>query len=65
VLTQFVVDDRGRVDTSSIKVLKSTHPAFTAAVRTALASFRYSPAEVSGRPVRQLVQEPFMFTLRR
>jgi TonB family protein len=65
VLTQFVVDEGGRVDTSSIKVLKSTHPAFTAAVRAALASFRYSPAEVSGRKVRQLVQEPFSFTLRR
>lgn len=61
VFAQFVVDTTGRVEASSLKVLRSTHELFTASVRAALETLRYTPARVSGRPVRQLVQETFVF----
>ena len=65
VLAQFVVDTTGRVDMSSFKVLKSSHDLFTTAVRQALSRARYYPAEIGGRKVKQLVQQPFNFTLTR
>lgn len=63
VLVQFVVDTTGRADLGTFKVLKSSHDLFTAAVRSALNSMRFYPAEIGGRKVKQLVQQPFTFTL--
>jgi protein TonB len=65
VLAQFVVDTTGRVESNSIKILKSSHDLFTNAVQQALRSARYYPAEIGGRKVKQLVQQPFNFTLTR
>lgn len=65
VLAQFVVDTTGRVERATIKILKSSHDLFTNAVRQALNSARYYPAEIGGRKVKQLVQQPFNFTLTR
>jgi periplasmic protein TonB len=61
VLAQFVVDTTGRVDMNSFKILKSTHEMFTQSVKNWLSHARYSPAEIGGRKVRQLVQQPFNF----
>jgi len=63
VQAQFVVDTSGRVEAGSFKVLKSSHELFTAAVREALPRMRFLPAEVGGRKVKQLVQQPFQFAL--
>ena len=63
VLIQFVVDSLGVPDMNSVKVLRSTYPDFTMAVRTALPEFRFYPAQIAGRPVRQRVQMPFEFCL--
>lgn len=63
VLAQFVVDATGRADLSTFKVIKSTHELFTAAVRESVARTTFTPAEVGGRKVRQLVQMPFQFNL--
>jgi len=63
VLMEFVVDQTGRVDMSTVKVLRSSDPQFTAAVRGSLPSWRFAPAEVNGRRVKQLVQMPFQFAL--
>jgi len=60
---EFVVDPRGYVETNTIKVIKSSHPAFTAAAQAAAPRMRFSPARVNGRPVRVLVRLPFDFTL--
>jgi len=66
VLAQFVVDTTGRVEGSPPpKILKSSHDLFTNAVRQYLSSARYYPAEIGGRKVKQLVQQPFNFTLTR
>ena len=63
VLAQFVVGPDGIADVGSFKVLKSTHDLFTKAVREALPQMRFNPAKVGGRTVRQLVQQPFSFSL--
>jgi protein TonB len=63
VLAQFVVGQNGLADTSTFKVVRSTHPLFTNAVRSALPRMRFTPAAVGGLPVKQLVQMPFQFNL--
>ncbi|MEA3245374.1 MAG: M56 family metallopeptidase [Gemmatimonadota bacterium] len=63
VLVQFVVEPDGTMMPGSVKILKSTHPLFTAAVNKALMEARYTPAEVDGKKVRQLVQRPFVFSI--
>jgi protein TonB len=65
VLVQFVVDTTGRVESGSLKILKTSHDLFTNSVRQALNNMRFYPAEIGGRKVKQLVQQPFNFTLTR
>jgi periplasmic protein TonB len=65
VLVQFVVDTTGKVENGSIKILKSSHDLFTNSVRSALSNMKFYPAEIGGRKVKQLVQQPFNFTLTR
>ena len=63
VLAQFVVDTSGKADMSTFKVLESSHELFSQAVRQALPSYRFFPAEIGGRKVRQVLQQPFTFAL--
>jgi protein TonB len=63
VLAQFVVDTTGRIEPGSFKVLKTSHPLFETAVRSALPGMRFIPAEVGNKRVRQLVQQPFVFAI--
>jgi periplasmic protein TonB len=65
VQAQFVVNEDGRVEAGSFKVLKATNELFASAVRAALPQMRFYPAEVGGKHVRQLVQQPFVFKLDR
>ena len=64
-LVQFVVDTSGRAELGSFKVLRASHDAFGQAVRAALPRMRFLPAEIGGRKVRMLVQQPFAFALNR
>ncbi|HEV8235234.1 MAG TPA: M56 family metallopeptidase [Gemmatimonadaceae bacterium] len=63
VLAQFIVDENGLADSTSFTVLRSTHDLFTNAVLSSIKSFRFSPAELNGQRVKQLVQMPFQFSL--
>lgn len=65
VLAQFVVDTTGRVEVATFKVIRKSHDLFEAAVRSALPNMRFLPAEVGGRKVKQLVQQPFVFALQK
>lgn len=65
VSVRFVVDTLGRVERASIQVLQTDHAMFADAVRDALARARYTPAELQGRRVRQLVEQRFGFVLER
>ncbi|MDE3152769.1 MAG: TonB family protein [Gemmatimonadota bacterium] len=65
VSTEYIVDTTGYADTSSLVILRSTHPEFTQAVREALPFMRFHPAKVGDRKVRQLVEQQFTFKIRR
>jgi periplasmic protein TonB len=62
-LVQFIVDTTGRAEAGSFKVLRASHDAFGQAVKAALPRMRFLPAEIGGRKVRMLVQQPFAFAL--
>jgi TonB family protein len=63
VLAQFVVNTDGRADVRTFKVLKSTHDLFTKSVRAALPDMHFTPAEIGGHKVKQMVQQPFTFSV--
>jgi periplasmic protein TonB len=65
VQAQFVVSANGKADMDTFKVLKSTNELFTQAVRNVLPRMRFSPAQIGGKPVNQLVQQSFMFAVPR
>ena len=63
VHTIYVVDSTGHVDTTTIQVLSSDDPRFTASVRAALGGMLFRPAKRGGRTVRQLVEQQFRFQI--
>ena len=63
VLAQFVVDTTGKAEAGSLKILKSSHDMFVQSVKNALPQMKFIPAEVGGRKVKQLVQQPFSFSI--
>jgi TonB family protein len=65
VLMRFVVGADGRVESGSFQVIESPEKAFSDAVRIAIMGTRFRPAEVGGRPVRQLVEQSFTFKIDR
>jgi TonB family protein len=64
VSARFVVDTTGRVLMESVIVNAPDHPLFADAVIEALRRARFTPAELRGRKVRQLVVQPFVFVIR-
>jgi len=65
VLAQFVVNESGRYEPGTLKIMSSSNPAFTAAVKEALPRIKFSAAQIGGKKVQQLVQMPFQFHLQR
>ena len=65
VIAQFVVDEQGRADLSTFMIIDSAHDLFSRAVRDVMPQLRFTPAEIGGRRVAQLVQMPFDFRISR
>ena len=65
VIAEFVVDTAGKVENGTVGIVSSTAPLFTEAVRVALETTSYIPALKNGRAVRQLVHQPFEFSVDR
>jgi len=65
VHAQFVVNENGRAEPGTFKVLNSPNPAFTQAVKDALPRMRFRPAKIGKTSVSQLVQQAFVFKLDR
>jgi protein TonB len=65
VVAVFVVNELGRVESESISFLHPDNERFERECRGTLLAMRFTPAEVGGRRVRQLVQMPFVFKLSR
>ena len=63
VLAEFVVNENGRIESSTFKVLESSNAAFTAAVKGALSRMRFRPAQIGSTKVSQVVQQAFVFKL--
>ena len=59
----FVVDTTGRIDAATIEVPPSVEMGFAKAVRDVLVLWHFFPAEVRGRRVRQLMEQPFEFRI--
>src|SRR5688572_24046235 len=59
----YVVDTTGRVDTTTIQVMRSDDSRFTESVRTALGQMRFRPAKRAGKTVRQAVEQQFRFRI--
>lgn len=64
-LAEFVVDTTGRPVVGTAKIVSATSPAFGEAVLRAVAFARFHPARKADRPVRQVMQIPFEFSLDR
>ena len=58
---RFVVDTLGRAEMATAVDVDATNPAFAFAIRSTLPRMRFVPAQVGGRPVRQLVELPVVF----
>lgn len=61
VTVEFVIDTLGVVEPGSIRITGSTHQAFEASAREAIAPARFRPARLSARPVRQLTRQAIRF----
>ena len=59
----YVVDTSGQVDTTTVQVVESDDPRFTASVVAALGQMRFRPAKRGGKTVRQLVEQKFRFKI--
>jgi periplasmic protein TonB len=64
VIAQFVIDTSGHVEMGTFKVIKSDNDLFTDAVKSVLPRCRFYPAEVGGRHVKELVEEPYVFNMK-
>jgi len=62
LLLQGIVDTAGRIEPSSIKILKSPNPGFNLATKRWALEARFRPARLQGRAVRVLVNLPVEFT---
>ena len=61
VAMEFVIDTAGKVERGSIRVLQSSHQAFEAVAREAIAAAIFGPARLSNHPVRQLTRQSIRF----
>jgi TonB family protein len=63
VAVEYIVDTTGLADSASLRIIRTSHPAFAEAVRAALPGMRFEPGEVGGQLVRQLVTQEFRFII--
>ena len=60
---EFVVDEEGNADRSSIRALNSTHMAFESPATRMIEGCRFRPARIRGQAVKVLVRMPVNFVL--
>lgn len=61
VTLTFVVDTSGRVESGTVQVVKSTHPAFEPPAREAVAKELFKPGKLHGQAVRVMVSQRLVF----
>ena len=65
VVAEFVVDENGRADRASLRIISATNDLFAESIRRALPRMRFKPARIGDRSVAQLVHQQFVFRLDR
>jgi protein TonB len=65
VVLEYVVDTTGRAQMGTIRVVRSSNPAFVSPVQYALNRSLFRPGRVHGRAVKVLVTQTYSFTLTR
>lgn len=65
VFAEFVVNDLGRAEAGSLRLLSPANEGFVESIRRALPQMRFRPATIGGHAVAQLVQQQFVFKLDR
>lgn len=65
VTAQFIVNERGRFEESSLEIISATNTLFVESVRRALPRMRFRPAKIGDQAVAQLVRQDFSFVLSR
>lgn len=63
VIATFIVDEKGRVDSSSIALTNATNIAIEAAVRKVLPRWTALPARAGGKPIRERLRHYFEFVI--
>lgn len=63
VVARFAVDELGVPRMSTFTIVVSPDYALSESVQRAVAKSRFRPAELNGRPVAQVVEMPFNFTI--
>lgn len=58
---QYIVDTTGHLESTSLKVMKSSHPSFEEPAKEVIQKSVFKPARFRGRAVRQLVQQAIAF----
>jgi TonB family protein len=62
-IVYFVVDTTGVIDTTTVELPAAVEKEFVAAVSEVMVRWHFVPAELAGRPVRQMVMQPFVFQM--
>jgi protein TonB len=65
LVATFIIDTTGRAEAASIRFAKDGNRMFEESVRSALATMRFIPARIGAAKVRQVVEMPFVFTIKR
>lgn len=61
VVTEFIVNADGLIEPGSVRIVSATDPYFVSAVKAALGAAAFRAGSLGGKPVRQIVQLPFVF----
>jgi TonB family protein len=63
VIVQAMINETGRAETASVKIVESPHPGFNQAAKDWVLAARFDPARVQGRAVRRVVNVPVEFAI--
>ena len=65
ITIEFVVNEQGRVNPSSVRILQGEYREFAQAALEALEATKFTPAQVAGCPVPQLFEMQYRFRIER
>ena len=63
VIVQAMINETGRAETASVKIVESPHPGFNQAAKDWMLAARFDPARIQGRAVRRVVNVPVEFAI--